>query len=100
MYPDFKHADIAAKLEEIYNKVFHLEFVEETEMRQAEDDNGELVFDENGEPVEVPYRILKIVLEVQEFSEVVREELEQKKVDDLNDAYIDSKGGHQKYGNP
>lgn len=100
MYPDFKHADIAAKLEEIYDKVFHLEFVEEIEMRQAEDDNGELVFDENGEPVEVPYRILKIVLEVQEFSEVVREELEQKKVDDLNDAYIDSKGGHQKYGNP
>lgn len=56
--------------------------------------------DEDGDEHEYDWYILTTKLTTRDFEEVVRPRLETAEHGDLYDVYMDSLGGHQKYGNP
>lgn len=92
MYDDFLYADVSAVLREVFDEVYTLEFIETVETRTYTDEDG----DEH----EYDWYILTTKLTTRDFEEVVRPRLETAEHGDLYDVYMDSLGGHQKYGNP
>lgn len=92
MYDDFLYADISAVLREVFDEVYTLEFIETVETRTYTDEDG----DEH----EYDWYILTTKLTTRDFEEVIRPRLETAEHGDLYDVYMDSLGGHQKYGNP
>ena len=92
MYDDFLYADVSAVLREVFDEVYTLEFIETVETRTYTDEDG----DEH----EYDWYILTTKLTTRDFEEVIRPRLETAEHGDLYDVYMDSLGGHQKYGNP
>lgn len=92
MYDDFLYTDVSAVLREVFNEVYTLEFIETVETRTYTDEDG----DEH----EYDWYILTTKLTTRDFEEVIRPRLETAEHGDLYDVYMDSLGGHQKYGNP
>lgn len=92
MYDDFLYTDVSAVLQEVFNEVYDLQFIETVEVRTYTD--------EDGEEHEYNWYILTTKLTTRDFEEVIRPRLESAEHGDLYDVYMDSLGGHQKYGNP
>lgn len=92
MYDDFLYTDVSAVLREVFDEVYTLEFIETVETRTYTDEDG----DEH----EYDWYILTTKLTTRDFEEVIRPRLDTAEHGDLYDVYMDSLGGHQKYGNP
>ena len=92
MYDDFLYTDVSAVLREVFDEVYTLEFIETVETRTYTDEDG----DEH----EYEWYILTTKLTARDFEEVIRPRLDTAENGDLYDVYMDSLGGHQKYGNP
>lgn len=91
-------SEIEAVFEEMYTLT--VEIIEEPRTRQKRDEDGNVIFDENGNPVMEPYmaKICYVTLDVRPLNDIINERLneEQKK---YYDTYMLSSGGQQVYAN-
>lgn len=92
MFDDFLYTDVSAVLQQVFDEVYTLEFIETVETRTRTNDDGE--------EEEYDWYILTTKLTTKDFVEVVRPMLDAAEHGDMFDIYMDSLGGHQKYGNP